>query len=181
MIRPLLLFLVLGIASFARAETVDLGVNGTFKMEVPAGWKLDVARPNASNIDLTVSGPEGTVEQGKITLILAPQPMFQTGKDPVEAMLTSMSAQALPSCVEKKVTPVSFGLIGGYGAYSIFTDAKLVGQPPKAGDWKVMAAGVLGLSADVMGTASLFTDDPKSPAFAALLKMVSTAVVTKKQ
>lgn len=163
------------------AETVDLGDHGTFRMDMPEGWKMEVTRSGNFNVELILNAPSGIVEKGKITLLLSDQPMLQTDKEKIEGMLNAMGGALLPHSLEKTITPVSFGLSKGYGAYSIFTDAKLVGQPPKPGDWKVAAMGILGLSPDVMGSVSLFTDNPKSPEFAAMLKAVSTATVTKKE
>jgi L-fucose mutarotase/ribose pyranase (RbsD/FucU family) len=65
----------------------------------------------------------------------------------------------------------------GYGAYCLFTDASMVGQPTKKDEFKVIAIGMIRFNDDVSAAVSLLTDDAAGPDFAAMLKAVSGATV----
>jgi L-fucose mutarotase/ribose pyranase (RbsD/FucU family) len=70
-----------------------------------------------------------------------------------------------------------FNVSMGYGAYCLFTDASMVGQPTKKDEFKVIAIGMIRFNDDVSAAVSLLTDDAAGPDFAAMLKAVSGATV----
>jgi hypothetical protein len=65
-----------------------------------------------------------------------------------------------------------------YGAYCFFTDASLVGAPPKKGDFKCVASGIVRFNDEVSAGVTLLTDDEKGGDFAAMVAAVSSAKVT---
>ena len=83
--------------------------------------------------------------------------------------------------VEKKKELKEFSTSQGYGYYCVFTDASLVGQPPKKDSFKVVAVGIIHINDDLLATIGISTDDEKGPDFAAVLNAISGASFTPKK
>jgi hypothetical protein len=86
--------------------------------------------------------------------------------------------QFVEASVEKKKTLRELTVANGYGYYCVFTDASLVGQPPKKGEFKVVGVGIVHYRDDVVAEMGLSADDEKGPEFTALLDIVGSATLS---
>jgi hypothetical protein len=89
-----------------------------------------------------------------------------------------MCAPFLDQSVEKKVTLQRFKSNQGQGAYSVFTDPKLVDQPSKPNDYKLMVAGLVHPVKSHYVVVNLFTDDLSSDEAAAMTALVESIRLT---
>jgi len=175
---PLLAFLAL--PAFALAETIDLGTRGALGIAVPKGWTLSTQKEEDSGVALTISPPSGVNAKLLLNITFVPEPK-PVSRDEVQEKVLSVCDQFVDASVEKKKTLRDFSLSGSaFGSYCIFTDASLVGQPPKTDEFKVIGVGIVRYSDDVMAAVSLAGDDAKGTDFAAMMAAVSSTSFTKK-
>jgi hypothetical protein len=177
-IVPLLALLLL--PALAPADTIDLGTRGSFSIAVPRGWTLSTQKEEDAGFALTLSPPAGANAKMLLNIAFVPEPKPVT-KEEINEKVLSVCDQFVDQSVEKKKDLRSFSLSGGaFGSYCVFTDASLVGQPPKVDSFKIIAVGIVRYSDDVMGAVSLACDDAKGADFAAMLAAVSSSSLSKK-
>lgn len=164
---------------FAGAETVDLGVHGTFTISVPKGWTLSSHKEEDSGVAVTLS-PAGTTNAKcllNITYLPEPKPV---PKETVDEQVETVCDQFVEESVEKKKVLRDFGMTGGaYGSYCLFTDASQVGKPIVHDVFKVIAIGIVRFKDDVFAAVSIADDDEKGPEFEAMLSAVRSASVSQ--
>jgi hypothetical protein len=102
-------------------------------------------------------------------------------KDKLREQLSAMCHRFVAGSVERKVEIREYSLSAGYGVYSTFTDASLVGKPPQEGNYKVMNPGILQLSEDVIATVTVLSDDAAGAEQKEMIKMVSALRVKSKK
>jgi hypothetical protein len=73
---------------------------------------------------------------------------------------------------ERKVTLKPVYCTQGFGSYFMFTDAKLVGRPIVAGDYKKVCLGIIRVNANVMVRFQILSDGEETTAFQQLLGMI---------
>ncbi len=168
------------IPALASADTVDLGPNGSLEIAVPKGWKLTSTKAQDTGYALMLVPPAGVNAQGLLNVVFVPKEEH-TSKEDVNEKVLAACDQFVDQSVEKKKVLRELSLSGGaYGAYCVFTDASLVGQPPAKDNFKVVAIGMIRFNDAVSASASLLCDDEKGEDFAALLAAVTSAKVTSK-
>jgi hypothetical protein len=173
--RSLLLALLL-LPLSAPADTVDLGPHGTFSIAPPKGWTYSVTKAEDTGYAIVLSPPPDVNAKCLFNLVFVPKGEA-TSKDDVRDKVLTISDQFVDASVEKKKVLHDFNVSMGYGAYCLFTDASMVGQPTKKDEFKVIAIGMIRFNDDVSAAVSLLTDDAAGPDFAAMLKAVSGATV----
>jgi len=172
--------LILGIALSllplaAYPDTVDLGPHGALSVTPPTGWKLSSHKEDDSGFAITLSPPDGVNAKCllNVTFVLEPKPV---AKETVDEEVLSVCDQFVDQSLEKKKTLRDFGVSGGaYGSYCVFTDASLVGQPPKRDEFKVIGVGIIKFRDDVMAAVSVAGDDEKGSDFSEMLATVRSA------
>ena len=176
--RPFFLrFIALLLPLAACGETLDLGVHGSFSIDVPKGWTLSSHKEDDSGLALTLSAPGEANAKCLVNLSMVAEPK-PVAKELVDEQVLSVCEQFVDQSVEKKKTLRDFGLSGAaYGSYCVFTDASLVGKPVKRDEFKVIAIGIVRFRDDVMAAVSVAGDDEKSPEFSAMLAAVRSAAV----
>jgi len=176
-----LLALALALApAAAAAETVDLGGHGTFSIAVPKGWALSVTKAEETGFALVLTPPPEVNARLLLNLVFVPSGEPSTKEDLREKVLT-IAEQFVAASVEKKKVLRDFEVSQGYGAYCLFTDASLVGQPPQKDSFKVIAVGMVRFNEDLAAAVSLATDDERGSDFAAMLKSVASAAVAPRR
>jgi hypothetical protein len=174
------LFLLLALAlspCLARAETVDLGPKGVVSLTLPSGWTMSSKAEEGSGVAITLSPPGEINAAGLLNVTIVPTPEPLT-KEKVQEQTLAISEQFVSASVEKKKELREFHLAAGFGSYCVFTDASMVGQPPKKDAFKVIGVGVVGLRDDVFVAVGMSADDEKSPEFAALVATVSSLTLS---
>jgi hypothetical protein len=161
------------------AEQLNLGAHGTLAIDIPSGWRMTSLPLDTKGYDLRINPPSGTNALLRITLIYPPRAV-PVDREKVRANLTQLAEKFVAASVEKKITVKEFALSSGYGAYCVFTDAKLVGKPSQPNDFKIMAPGSAQLSEDVVAAITLLADSATDATFLAMLKTVSSMTLSAK-
>jgi len=158
----------------ASAETLDLGARGTFTIGVPRGWTYSATKEEDTGYAIVLTPPPEVNARLLMNLVFVP-PGEPASKEDLQDKVLTISDQFVGASVEKKKVLRDFAVSSGYGAYCLFTDASLVGQPPKKDSFKVIAVGMIRFNDELAAAVSLVTDDEKGPDFAAMLKAVASA------
>jgi len=164
----------------APSETLDLGAHGTFAISVPKGWTFSANKEEETGCAIMLTPPAEVNARLLLNLVFVPSGEPSSKEDLQEKVL-SISEQFVAASVEKRKVLRDFAVSMGHGAYCLFTDASLVGQPPKKDAFKVLAVGMIRFNDDLAAAVSLASDDEKGPDFAAMLKAVSSAAVTPRK
>lgn len=164
----------------ASAETLDLGTHGTFTMAVPKGWTFSATKEEDTGFAVILTPPPDVNARLLFNLVFVP-PGEPSSRDDVREKVLTISDQFVKDSVEQKKVLREFAVTSGYGAYCLFTDASLVGQPPKKDSFKVIAVGMIRFNDDLAAAVSLVTDDAKGPDMEAMLKAVSSAAVAPRK
>jgi hypothetical protein len=177
---------LMGLCAFAaHGAEFDLGARGVLTMQVPEGWSAnsqEISRPGADGSTIAFATsfkpPEGANAKCSITFL------YVTNRPPDKATIRvdvlRMGERYASGSVEKKKVLRDFSLEQGYGAYSVFTDASLVGKKTRAGQYRVIGVGEVQPSENLLGALSLFADDAEGKEFKAMLGMVNSMKVTPK-
>ena len=173
-LRRLLLPALLLLPLCAFADTVDLGAHGTLTIAVPKAWKLTAAKKD-TGVDLTIVPTGGANAQLLFSVVYVPEGATAAKAD-VDEKVKSEAEQFVAVSVEKKATLRKYTLSGGaYGAYCVFTDASLVGQPPQKDNFKVITVGIIWFNDSAGVSVSQVCDDESGPEFAAMLAATNSA------
>ncbi len=167
----------------AADQTIDLGGGHAAILTVPDGWKTEKpdlpAEVNQSGHLIRLVPKNGANTEVIISLSIDddksradPEGLRSARRDKVEPKL--------PGSVETKADVQDFKTPHGSGCMTTITDAKLVGQPPKPGDYKVATIILLRLADQVVANAMLFFDDPKIPEHDAMLAALRSLAVKEK-
>jgi len=165
--------LVAGLPASSPGATVNLGPFGELQASLAQHWTLDSELLD-DGFDLTILPDAGSVNaMGHIKVF------FPTGDalatiNQIRAEAARMGAAVVAESVEQRVELKRFDLTQGYGAYSSFTDLRLVGQPPIPGDYKTLSTGIIRLAPGVVATVTILCDDLEGDAFRELLAAVQS-------
>ncbi len=160
----------------ASAETLDMGIHGTFTISVPKGWKYTAAKEGDTGYAVVLAPPAEVNARCVISLVFT-QPGEPSTKEDVQEKVLAMGDQFVEASVEKKKVLRDFAVSMGYGAYCVFTDASRVGQPPEKDNFKVAASGMVRFNGDLSASVIMASDDESGPDFDAMLKAVASAKV----
>jgi hypothetical protein len=164
----------------ARSETFDVGVRGTYSITPPSGWTASSQAEEDSGLAVTLTAPATVNASGIVNLTFVPKEEPVT-KEQLKEAVQALGEKFVDQSVEKKKTLREFSVAQGYGYYCVFTDASMVGQPPKKDAFKVVAVGIIHVNDDLLATIGLSCDDEKGPDLAALLASLSSASFTPKK
>jgi hypothetical protein len=180
MTRFTFLIALLLTASAGRAETFDVGLRGTYTISAPKDWTISSQAEEDSGLAITMTAPASVNASGIVNLTLVPKDEPVTREQVRDAVL-ALGQKFADQSVEKKETLRDFPVAQGYGYYCVFTDASLVGQPPKKDSFKVVAVGIIRVNDDFLATVGISCDDEKGPDFTALMAAVSAATFAAKK
>jgi hypothetical protein len=172
--RCTFLLALLFLPAAARSDTVDMGAAGSFSITPPKDWTVTIQKEEDSGVAVTLAPPASVNASLIVNLTLVPKDQPVT-KEIVQDAVLSLADKFVDESVEKKKTLREFTVSEGYGYYCVFTDASLVGQPPKKDVFKVVGVGAIHMTDELMATVGISCDDEKGPDFAAILASVATA------
>ncbi len=172
----LTLIICVAVGTWVHAEVVDLGSHGQFDIATPPGWRCEAVSGGERVRHLTFTPVEAVPAKAMITLFCLPKPRPVIPAE-VDRELELACDIHVPTSVEQAVSLKHFSLGRGYGVYSVFTDAALVGQPTKPGDFKVMTTGVIRFTPTVMAVVSLFAEAKDGEPMQTLVRMIESATL----
>lgn len=143
-------------------------------LDVPESWRMEVEEsvaPAGRTLRFTPVNDANASATFLVFALPAPRPI---DRDNLDRVFVAICEGFLHDTVEKKVSIRRFRLVHGQGVYSVFTDPKLVGQPPKPKDYKFMIAGFVHPLESHQVVVNLMTDDPASAEAAAMHAMVES-------
>jgi hypothetical protein len=170
------LFLFLGKAAFAAAETVDKVYNvaghGQLHLKMPHGWNAELRHNSGADpLSIFISGFDGS----PFAVFITPRfPDPQTARDfgtpkNVRGMVAKRAHAMEKQAIEDKLSIVTMGGGSGAGYYFDATD-----PAPKPGEFKYMTVGAV-VVGGVVCTFSIFTNHKESVVKNKALNMVSRA------
>ncbi len=171
------------LAGAAFAEKIDLGAGRSVLLTVPESWSA--GEPEASppgrppmGKNLRFVPKSGSNDAVMITLVTVPDDRLA---DPaaLETLVADASEQFVAGSVEGKANLWEFKIGHARGFAVTFTDANLVGQPPVKDDYKTMTACFVYLGDRVLVSATIFSDDPKGPAYGEAVRLLKSLAVSR--
>jgi len=172
----LVLLGVLGVPGFA--EKIDLGGGKALLLILPTTW-TDTG-PVSPPPGVTIRGvnaryvpKSGSNDAVLITIITVPDDRL-SDRETLKEVVEQSTAQFVPGSVEGKAELKDFKIGAATGFSATFTDASLVGKPSVKDDYKALTTCFVYLGGQVMLTATVFTDDLGSPAYAEGLRLLKS-------
>lgn len=160
-----------------QATDYDLGKLGELTVNAPASWKVKTRQLGEIGYEVSAVPTDGANAKVIFSIFPLPQPREIDAKA-IDATLTKTCQRFVSGSVEKKITLHPYKLPQGYGVSAVFTDASLVGQPPKPNDYKVMSPGLLQLTPAVQIVVTLFADNTTAPEFSSMRAIVESLRLT---
>ena len=157
-----------------------VGPLGKLTLNVPSGWQVGnlLVDDSIETVMHTVSIFSQTDINSRCLVSL-----FERAK-PVndEEMLRDEVRQSVSRFFENgagdDIKLLPFQLSRGIGFYAIIIDPSLVGKPIEQGNAKAMGSGMILPSPKILGTVTLFVDDPASDDFKVMLKAIHELVLS---
>ena len=134
----------------ARAqEVLDLGQHGQITLYLLGDWKTEVSTLGRE-ITLNIRSAKEATNASATLSVSFPDVDRLDSKSKLK-MRVEIDAQGfVEQSVEGRATAKEFTLTSGMGFYCSFTDPNLRGKPVKIGDYKVVSAGKIKLSPQVL-------------------------------
>jgi hypothetical protein len=158
-----------------KTEIVDLGNRGRVALVVPEGWNVVREDPDNPRL-LTFQAAEGVNAVGHLAFRLAGDGEFETATD-VRAKALELGEEQVEGSVEKRTVLQTYKLRSGYGYYSSYTDANLVGKKPIPGDYKTVTVGLFRPTPGIIAIVSIYCDDLAGPEYRQLHAMIENLEV----
>jgi hypothetical protein len=183
--KKLLCLFLLGLGASAAAERIDLGAGKSAQLTLPVSWESAALPPRPPGMPAVGATVRYTPKDGSnhaVLISIIPVPDERLA-DPegMQTMVRMATRRYLPGSVEKEVELQEFKVAGRSGYACLFTDAKLVGQPPVKDDYKTMTVCFVYLGDHLMLTGSIFSDDPASEAYAAARRILQSITLSLPQ
>jgi hypothetical protein len=161
--------------SAPRTETVDLEGRGRIALVVPEGWTVVREDPDNPRL-LTFQAAAGVNAIGHLGFRLPGDGELETAAD-VRAQALELGEEQVEGSVEKRAVLQTYKLRSGYGYYSSYTDANLVGKKPIPGDYKTVTVGLFRPAPGIIGIVSIYCDDLAGPEYRQLHAMIENLEV----
>ncbi len=167
MTRYLALFLLAAGTLFAQSETIRLGSRGRLTIYLSDKWRFDVA--DYGDRQIVTIKPKGDVNaESSLTITYPEVDRFDT-KARLKQRVEIDGVKFQDQSVEGKSRGQPFNLQAGYGFYCNFTDPKLVGAPPRPGDFKTISVGLIRLTPEILVEVGISADGFNSAPYNELL------------
>jgi hypothetical protein len=165
------LVLALLFASASAKDFVWPG-HGTISFDVPLGWTIRGGQNN--QIAFGFQADPDSHAAAVIQLVLfdtdATHPVTE---EFVKNQIETMSKPYVAGSVEKAISLKPLKPSQGFGWYTEFTDASLVGKPPVPKNYKIARNALIGLEEHALTVAVLEYDDPAGPEAAAMMAILT--------
>ncbi len=175
--RFFLVFAVFVSGLSANAANFDLGKTGDLFIDVPASWDVKTRLVEGKGYEFIVTPSNGINAKAVLAVVPLTPPRAVDAKR-IDRELTALCQRFVADSVEKKAVLQPFTLPNGYGAFSIFTDSSLVGQPAKPGDYKLIVPGLVQPTDSFQIVAMLFADDAEGPELVAMRNLTKSIRLT---
>ena len=150
-------------------ETIASG--GELELPTPNGWKSRCFfGPGDHDWSVTLTPTNGAHARCRFTF--APLRENFPDADKLREGLLQRCREFVPTSVEKEARLHSLKLTRGFGFYCVLTDARLVGQPSPADDYKVMVVAAMKVASREIAVMTLMCDDADGPEMKATLDAV---------
>ena len=172
MLRNISLVVLFLLVVSVRAESVSLGTHGSLELAVPEGWQLSsrAVAEMGRNIQLT---PKNGANARCLTSVIYQRNPKPIDKAAIEHLFRAGCERFVSGSVEQKTNLKELPLSPAYGLCATFTDASLVGQPPKVDDYKVMTNAMIQFNDEVSAAVTVLTDDEHGTEQQQLIQMFS--------
>jgi hypothetical protein len=181
-IHSFFLCLVFSVLCCSAAE-FDLGARGTLSLAVPEDWKVEnrevkdrAGKPVGYAIHFAPRN--GAKAKGMINLIYTTNGI--PSKEAVRKEVLRTTEPFVRRSVEKKAQLTEVALGSGFGIYAQFTDASLVGKPPKANDYKIAVVGRMHPIENVTAVMTLAADEAEGKELRAMMDIIKSLKVKAK-
>jgi hypothetical protein len=165
------------VAVHVSLQKIDLGGGKTVLITLPATWVVADPTPPpgvaVQGVNVRYVTKNGSNDAVLITILTVPDDRFSDLEN-LKGLVAQATEQFIAGSVEGKADIKEIRLGGVTGFCATFTDANLVGQPSVKDDYKAMTSCFAYLGEHVMVTATVFTDDVKSPAYAEGMRLLKT-------
>lgn len=161
--------------SAAKTELIDLGGRGRVALVVPEGWTVVREDPDNPRL-LTFQAAEGVNAIGHLGFRLPGDGDIETAAD-VRAKALELGEEQVEGSVEKRTVLQTYKLRSGYGYFSSYTDANLVGKKSIPGDYKTVTVGIFRPAPGIIGIVSIYCDDLAGPEYRQLHAMIENLEV----
>jgi hypothetical protein len=184
--NKLLCLLLLSFTALSAAvERIDLGSGRSARIALPPDWQPTALPPRPPGIPemgsiVRYDTKNGSNDSVMLSVITVPDDRFA---DPVEfkAFTEKLLQRYARDSVEGKVDLKDFKVAGKSGYLCLLTDPNLVGKPTIKDDYKTSTACTVYLGDRLLLNATIFSDDPAGPAYAAAKKLVQSLTITLAQ
>ncbi len=158
MMKLLIRVLAFAATAFSTAAAeYDLGAYGKLSMNHPPSWSGAMRDTREGGKAIVLEPKEGNARCSIVFSFLKnPTPI---DRDKLGEAVLRAGDKLVQSSVEKKKVLHDMELTQGYGVYSPFRDAALVGKPSKKGDFKTISVGKFQLNDTVTGTVTILADE----------------------
>ena len=143
------LFLLTIAGAFGQMETLNLGPHGRLTVYLPGEWTVNTTR-NTEQITLTISPKKESINASCTIEVTFPETDRFDTKARLKLRVEADGQGMAEESVERKAFAREFTLATGYGFFCNFTDPNLRGKPMEKGNYKVMSAGKIRLSPEVL-------------------------------
>ena len=158
-------------------ESFELSGHRKLIVDIPQGW-ISVGGETSTGRGMDIRfGPSNSIPATQIACRLTSiisESGIPMSDDRCVAAVREAGQQFVKSSVEKKVKLQTLNLKSGFGCYTVFTDKDLVGKAPKAGVYKVIAAGMINPSSRLLTSVTIFAEDASSQEFRQAVKLVES-------
>jgi hypothetical protein len=156
-------------------RTLDLGDGRAVVYALPEGWQT---APTRDSVETFLPGttvrfaPKNHANAECLCTFIVTPETNPTEPDALRKLLLASTEAMVADSVEGRADPREFKSPHGRGYAVTFTDRKLVGRPPVAGDYKTATVVLLRLAGGITVTATLLSDDAQGPEAAAMIALV---------
>jgi hypothetical protein len=180
-----LVMIALSAAVAHAVERIELGSGRTAVLTLPATWGATALPPRppgmpAMGATVRYAPKDGGNHAVLITILPVPDERLADPAN-LQALIKLATRRYLPGSVEKEAELKEFKVGGKTGYACLFTDAKLVGQPPVVDDYKTMTTCFVYLGDRLMLNASIFSDDPTGNDYATARRLLQSLTITLPQ
>jgi hypothetical protein len=183
--KKLLCLFLAGVGAVVAAEKISLGSGRSAVLTLPDTWEstaLPPRPPGIPEMGATVRYVPKDGSNHAVLISIVPVPDERLA-DPetLQAMVRMAARRYLPGSVEKEAELKEFKVGGKTGYACLFTDAKLVGQPPVKDDYKTMTTCLVYLGDRFLLSASIFSDDPAGADYVAARRIIQSLTISLPQ
>lgn len=156
-----------------------LGALGKLTLNAPSGWQVGnlLVDDSIGTVMHTVSIFSQTDINSRCLVSLFERAKPVNDEEVLQQEVRQSVSRFFENGAGDDIKLLPFQLSRGIGFYAIIIDPSLVGKPIEQGNAKAMGSGMILPSPKILGTVTLFIDDPASDDFKVMLKVINELVL----